>query len=332
MNNFVMAIRHIMEKQHGKDIQRLAAVTVENHEHSLVLCEVQNDSNSNEQLENLCNKCIEPIISTCYRCCECNYSLHLTCAQLPNELKHPGHEEHTLKLVHISKVWEIIGCRACQFYTNGYFFECEICDYRLDVKCALLPTKIVHKSHKHALLQNYFQKSLITHWKYRGCLNCNGCGNRIWSSTYSFSCEPCNFYSDHACALLPHCVNHKWDKHSLILCFPPFTDHPEEIYCEICEEEIHPKYWHYRCRECDQSFHPNCIPRLGESRNMKFGRSIKVVGHPHPITSVRQGEFRSSCGSCNESLYGQRAFKCASCKYSLCFDCVPDLVDSGKLC
>ncbi|KAL3533819.1 hypothetical protein ACH5RR_007340 [Cinchona calisaya] len=261
-NNFAEVIRLVLEKQQGMEILKFPNIMkVSCCGHPFTILDIQNYPHSKNYEEITCNRCTESINSWCCKCTQCNYFVHPTCAQLPVELQHPSHHEHKLKLAFLSYIWGKRKCQACNTDCNGYFFWCGKCPYYcFDVKCALLPSTIAHKAHEHPLIQIY-----------RGDNNkCNSCGKFVGSPL--FACEPCRFYLDYECALLPETIYHRWDKHRLLLSFPPFSDRPDEFYCEICEEEVHPRRWHYHCRECDQSFHPRCIPRLGESRNCSFGR------------------------------------------------------------
>lgn len=90
-----------------------------------------------------------------------------------------------------------------------------------------------------------------------------------------FGCETCGkFHIHRICALFPSRIRHRWDPHAI-----PFYQG-----CEICEEEINPKLWLYHCRECDQSFHTNCLRPL---HNVKLGGTLlEVEIHPHTLTFV----------------------------------------------
>nr|XP_027067417.1 uncharacterized protein LOC113693027 [Coffea arabica] len=322
-NYFVQEMRHILEKKQGLEIMRVPKkVQVSCCQHTLAIVDIQKLIKSRNIERITCNRCIEPVVSLCCHCTQCNYFVHLTCAQLPEELQHPSHEKHKLKLAFVSFVWGMIKCSACNLDYNGYLFKCDTCrlyTFDHDVKCALLPSTIDHKAHEHSLVQMY-----------RGNGNrCNSCGNVVRSFLYA--CEPCGFYLDYECALLPESVNHRWDKYALPLSFPPFSDRPDEFYCEICKEEIHPRRWHYHCRECDQSFHPRCIPGLGVTRNCNFGRILEFGRHPHPLKLVCDGEYRSTCDSCHERMYGNRVFKCETCQFYICIKYVARVANSGKI-
>ncbi|CAI9100025.1 OLC1v1036943C1 [Oldenlandia corymbosa var. corymbosa] len=252
-----------------------------------------------------CNRCAEPIISDCCKCPQCNYFVHFTCAQLPEKLKYLNHDPKLHLLVYI---WGMFKCFACDLDCNGYLYEYHhFVPRRWDVKYALLPTKLMHKSHQHPLLQNH-QRSTDYSSK------CSSCGKPTGSLFYS--CPNCRFYLDYQCVTLPEIVNYRWDKHPLQLSIPPFSDRPGDFYCEICEEEIHPRRWHYHCKECDQSFHPRCIPKV-LYRNCIFGGTLEFGSHPHPLKFVREGGYYSRCGSCPELMYDKLLF------FAVAFSAVP---------
>ncbi|XP_057488025.1 protein VACUOLELESS GAMETOPHYTES-like [Actinidia eriantha] len=73
--------------------------------------------------EEICDACARPISIPFYNCHLCNFFLHQSCAELPNELQHPCHP-HPLHL-------------------------CGTCNFSLHDKCALLPRSLRHKYDKH---------------------------------------------------------------------------------------------------------------------------------------------------------------------------------------
>ncbi|XP_057779772.1 uncharacterized protein LOC130998367 [Salvia miltiorrhiza] len=84
-------------------------------------------------------------------CGECKYSLHLPCFQSPTELSsHPLHPEpdHILTLQTGPKL-NFVYCSFCRFYTNGLFYECKMCNFKVDIKCISLPDTIKHAAHPH---------------------------------------------------------------------------------------------------------------------------------------------------------------------------------------
>ncbi|CAI9100023.1 OLC1v1036941C1 [Oldenlandia corymbosa var. corymbosa] len=322
-SNFVEVIKEWLQVRRKEILQDPKVVNPSRCEHSLVSVNLENVSNSNDK-EIVCKVCTEPIVSFCGKCEQCNYFFHFTCAQLPKEIDPSHHERgmHKLQLCFLKNVWGKIICDGCGLDCNGYFYKCSTCfrGYHLDVKCALLPYSLMHMAHRHnlPLHQNYGNTSS----------KCRSCGVR--PSWLFFSCGDCEFFLDYECVTLPETVKHRWDKHPLQLSFPPFSDRPEEFYCEICEEEIHPKRWHYHCKECDRSFHPNCIPKI-RYRNCIFGATLEYGKHPHALRFVREGYYYSKCDSCRKLMHGKRVFECASCRFCICLSCVSEVAKSGKV-
>ncbi|CAK9152104.1 unnamed protein product [Ilex paraguariensis] len=298
--------RHFAKHINLEDIEREPELINWSHEHTLILFDVQTDDDIKDEII-LCDGCVQPISFPFYCCGECNYFLHLSCVNLPPELQHPIHHEHPMKLCR-DTFFNTFWCYACRVYTNGFFYTCETCEFFLDVKCAFLPTSIAHQAHKHPLVQVKGSKHL-----------CKACDNTF--STNGYGCEACKFNLAHSCALFPNTITHRWDKHPLILSYPPFSEHPDEFHCEMCENEINPNYWIYHCNNCDQSFHPNCI--IDNYSNVKYGGTLKINRHPHTLKFVRKARKRSSYYSCGASSDSDKPiFECVECNYTLCLKCI----------
>ncbi|XP_027066741.1 uncharacterized protein [Coffea arabica] len=293
--------------------------------HPVVHLDVREDATARGK-EITCEACTEPIVSTCYKRVTSNHFLHDACVMQQTALYHPPNPscnvpsgKPKVELTSPASTCGFFKCDACNLDSNGYSFNCEGCSLRLDVKCGNLPKEVFHGSHR--------QHWLISAREYPvpNQKRCKGCGDFVTCLYFKCSRNYCSFVLGYDCALLPKRVKHRWDKHPLVLSFPPFFEQPDKFYCEVCEEEIHPRHWQYRCSECDQSFHPRCIPQASSSRNIKFGITTDVGAHPHALKLVPEGEYRSACSSCKASLYGRRAFKCtATCKFYLCHDCVAE--------
>ncbi|CAK9179585.1 unnamed protein product [Ilex paraguariensis] len=196
------------------------------HEHPLLLFDVQNINEVKDD-KILCNACVQRISLPFYGCRQCNYFVHLGCAHLPEEVQHPSHPEHLLELGRFTNIYSLFRCGCCTLYSNGFFYECQTCNFQVDIKCAFLPSTIKHESHKHPLLQ--------TEGSHHVCKSCNH-----ESSRFIFRCDTCNFNLDYDCALFPKTIKHRWDRHPFILTYHPPNDHLDEFYCEFCEEEINP--------------------------------------------------------------------------------------------
>ncbi|KAL1564773.1 hypothetical protein AAHA92_07073 [Salvia divinorum] len=269
----------------------------------------------------VCDGCTAPISSSniYISCGECNYFVHLTCFQLPAELpSHPFHQEphHILTLQTPPKL-DSVFCNICRFCTNGLFYGCKKCDFKVDVKCVSLPDTIKHEAHPRHHLKLVTQE--MTRVGYiRPCSACN-------SSTLArvcYKCDVCHIMLHSECALLPKQVsNRRWDKHLLLLTFNASANHPSRFYCEVCEKYMNPKWWMYHCRECDVSIHPECLPTTsGDYRNTKFGQRYDLGAlHPHPVVHQLTNMLR--CNVCRKrKVYGTLGFQCASdkCYFFMC--------------
>ncbi|CAK9152105.1 unnamed protein product [Ilex paraguariensis] len=301
--------RHFAKQINLEDIEREAELIHWSHMHPLILFDVQKDDDIKDEIT-LCDGCVQPISFPFYRCGQCNYFLHLCCVNLPRELQHPIYDEHPLQLSQHSKFYETFWCNACWVYSNGFFYECQACEFFLDVKCAFLPTSIAHRAHKNPLVQMKGSGSEDV---------CNASG--FYFSTSGFKSDDCKFKIRHALTLLPRTIRHRWDKHPLILCYPPFSDHPDEFHCEMCEDEINPNYWIYHCSDCDQSFHLDCIKDFYS--NVKYGGTLDVNCHPCPLTFARKAKKRFSYYNCGLSTdRDSPIFECGECNYTLCLKCI----------
>ncbi|KVH88741.1 C1-like protein, partial [Cynara cardunculus var. scolymus] len=226
----------------------------------------------------VCHGCVRPLSLPYYSCKDgCLFTLHKYCVELPLTLDHQLHPDHSLDLVDTYKDEDYYICNGCFCNGNRFVYTCETCKFCLDVNCAFLPNTIKHISDKHPLIQVI---DPIT--------RCKACYKLF--DGISFACKSCKFRLDVFCALWsPRFLSHRYCKgHEIPLTYPPVEDHPEDFYCDICEEEMHPKRPQYHCHECKNSFHLKCINRIDCYANVKEEGTITVSYHRHPLTFVRR--------------------------------------------
>ncbi|XP_027082151.1 protein VACUOLELESS GAMETOPHYTES-like [Coffea arabica] len=265
-----------------------------------------------EAILSICDWCIEPILLSDphYACAEGDYFLHKTCYQFPDELQTPKHPEHLLTPMTVLAVAGNFRCHACLKEGSCLYYECKSCKFYICIKCvsASLTSAVLHNSHKH----------LLTQVENTNRITCNACG--VDRGSFGFGCEDCHFYLDYECALMPPTTKQKWDEHMLVLSYPPFVEHPDEFCCVICDLQMNPNEWMYHCHECDQSFHPWCIPQIHQ--NTKFGRAMYVDEHSHPLTHIPEAYDDAICHGCDNNFDdGEEAFQCTECSYCLRADC-----------
>ncbi|KAM7530136.1 hypothetical protein LguiB_033546 [Lonicera macranthoides] len=278
------------------------------------------DFESKEMKKNkeiLCDVCIRPISFPFYTCAKCSFILHKSCSlQLALKKEKPDHPEHPIDLSCPAVDFNYSHCSTCSKYTNSFCNECATCTSFLGVCCAstCLPITINHEAHKHPL-------RLLQTERF-GPLTCIAC-DQVCYGALEYRCGTCKFRLKMCCAKLPGTVKHEWDRHPLSLTYPPF-DHPDDYFCEICEEDIHPNHWLYHCRICDQSFHTKCVCPPNDWSNVKFGRIYKFKHHPHNLRLVRRGkkEPYSHCDHCGELLtFIGPVLECTSCSFQLGLHC-----------
>ena len=269
----------------------------------------------------ICDGCIQPITlshPTYYACIQCGYFLHSFCAtELPPELPAGAstfHPQHPLMLWKRSiSAFGLVTCGACASETNGFFYHCKTCDIRVDIRCAFLPTRIKHISHKHALVQRPFSEPMCSISKI------------TITGGLVYGCETCSdVHISILCVFLPSIVKHRFDSHPITLRLPPFF-YEGVFYCELCEEQVNNQWPLYHCDESDHSFHFNCFDLLP---NIKFGGTIELdIDHKsHTFTFVlerpKKKGFLYKCRNCADSYEFGVFFRCDGCGYLACYGCV----------
>ncbi|GAA0183237.1 hypothetical protein LIER_30690 [Lithospermum erythrorhizon] len=288
-------------------------------QHDMILFQelfVNNDSffeDGDEEI--LCDGCNHPITAPYYCCQECNYYLHLACANLPDKIKHSSHPDHELIMGYQNKFYKCFKCNRCGSLGNGFNYFCETCKFSLDLTCAALPAIIMHETHEHPLCQ--------TEAINEGA--CYACGDYMGDYETIFKCIYCNILVGFDCALLSGSIRHRWDRHHPIdLKFPPHDRPRGHFMCDMCEELIHPMYWLYSCFNCEISFHPSCAPRysIRRHKNIKFGGELRIHSHDHVLKYLGNPTLKTSCDKCGDDINESRVFECETCYYCICRFCV----------
>ena len=278
----------------GKDkIQIPIEVKHFSHEHDLKLT---------DELENyeICDGCIQPIFHPFYKCAQCSFFLHKSCVELRLEQQHPLHS-HRLALK--SRRPLLARCDICELFTNGFTYECKLCQFSLDVSCSMIPEKLTHVGHEHSLILSSTNLDEM-------CSACN-------YETKIFRCTKCEFTLDFGCAKLPLTVKHKQHEHFFTLQYTAEND-SGEYYCDICEEERDSKFWFYYCDECSFPVHPKCLfgeflnSKNRDCRNIKFGSTYTSDTHQHPLTLAHKTMDHDSCDKCGQ-FCNEVAYECATC-------------------
>ncbi|KAK6271489.1 hypothetical protein POUND7_008587 [Theobroma cacao] len=173
------------------------------NEHSLSFRNLQNDQ------KEYCGACTKEILKTAYSCI-CGFRLHESCSrevqQLPHKTIHPLHSQHDLELK--LEVREDFICDKCLYIFPASGYNCNECDFSLDLACASptndpLPKEkwqrpkdgkrkeIQHYSHLHKL--TFFKYTKIRNYGY----NCSWCEKCL--SEVCYGCVRCKFFLHELC-------------------------------------------------------------------------------------------------------------------------------------
>ncbi|XVF83388.1 hypothetical protein PTKIN_Ptkin16aG0481300 [Pterospermum kingtungense] len=269
------------------------------HDHDLTLSE---DIVGDKQ----CDGCLLSISASPYFCCsQCDFFLHKSCAELPKKKHIWYHYNHPKRLFRLTSGC-IFQCAICGYETSGFVYNCDECEERHCLRCALVSDITRCEGHEHLLRF------------YHNCKGqCNACGG---STDAAYRCKSCNFTLHNRCLRLPLIARHRYDEHPLQLTYQDNNRYSLSEYCDICEEERNPNHWFYHCAICKNSAHPDCI--LGKYSFMKRGSKCKLGDHPHPLTFVKNVYYYPECLICGKPCF-DLALECKiGCKYIVHWECL----------
>ncbi|XVF57059.1 hypothetical protein PTKIN_Ptkin06aG0173000 [Pterospermum kingtungense] len=303
------------------------------HLHSLTLYEVieQNESA-------VCKACCLKIYDhQAYACKSCKYYLHKTCAQLPSELLHPLHRQHSLKLLTAAgSGWLKLACHECGDCSNGFAYACILCGFMLDMKCIISVPKTLDERPKEMEIirrptlclfnQNhklYFVNYGSAMYNWYGF--CSLCQQSLDGPCYE--CSNCGYQLHERCLIgFPREMQLQF--HPLHPVYPlPHGEHRNTVSCSVCKYSML-KAFSYGCRQCDLHLHPACAEALV--------RVVKSNSHRHNLYYFRpykqMGCFRNmdTCGECKEKVNGTPFYFCMECGIILHIGCahIPPSVTS----
>jgi hypothetical protein len=228
----------------------------------------------------------------------CGFSLHESCANLPQELHNPDLHPHPLALypnsdgfsccasanlprgffVHCHECLPIIlpnsffkqkflrnsgdrSCYACRRSCGGFTFGCDKCNFSLDVRCAFIRLAKEERDHPVPTLHFSHHKHPLLLFENIPAhhIKCRVCG-RSCRDPKTYGCLRCGFFLHLSCFKLPEVIFHPFRPyHPLTL--KPIKDEGSRR-CNACRHYIH--YWHrfaYVCEceiNCSFGLHREC--------------------------------------------------------------------------
>ncbi|ESQ51554.1 hypothetical protein EUTSA_v10017722mg [Eutrema salsugineum] len=265
----------------------------------------------------ICEICREKIRENPCKCTSCSFQTHHFCAELGQPWKNRLlHREHPLTLLPNPPTRELMNCNSCRLPLLGFIIFCRICNFVIDINCALrgkqslgmLGKKVIGESggrcvnDKHVIVQVMVSRSYMT--------DCAICFEKLYGK--ALSCMTCGEIYHSRCMEV-------WRK--------PICDHPlhsdHKLFarviasganCIACKMNI-PKHG-YSCYVCKISFHIECIKAVDIS-------SSKFKPHIHYLYNFWMEDLRltqacSVCATpCGVSFYG-----CVDCSFNAHVECI----------
>jgi hypothetical protein len=152
-----------------------------------------------EFLEVVCGVCEEPPSGLGNKCSVCNFLCHKSCFELPEEIQHPLHPNHTLR---IRGPWGTRSsyCAACVKRCGrcfSYWCKRDDCDFSLDTKCASR-WRVINKDdcQQHAYVPILKQIQFT----------CEACGEE-GKDVICLYCTICQLLTHPKCASIPRTIN-----------------------------------------------------------------------------------------------------------------------------
>jgi hypothetical protein len=242
------------------------------HEHPLIVVE---DLNVDGEKEVVCGVCEEPPLGPGYKCSVCNFICHKSCFELAEEIQHPLHPNHTLRIRAPKRSSYCDACAKC--CKSCFFYHCNDCDFDLDTRCASRWRVGKDDCHQHVFTP--FLKQIQ--------LTCEACGNEGKDSIFLY-CSTCLLFIHAKCASLSRTITILDHDHLLTLTYSinQFKEHAN-ILCKLCYEEINTKYAAYYCHKCSFAAHLSCaVKRRVDEDDMNTIIDLATTGSIGHVTGL----------------------------------------------
>ncbi|XVF06392.1 hypothetical protein REPUB_Repub06bG0044700 [Reevesia pubescens] len=285
------------------------------HEHPLSFNEF---IKKNESID--CEACCLKISGEAYACKSCEYYLHKACTQLPYEVLHPLHPQHSLKLfIPNRRMWPMFACYECREYSFGFAYLCSPCGFLLHMKCP--KTLSIPKYEGQRLKEMESQRSKLCPFNQYHKINFFNCGSNL--SKFYF----CNICPRKLKGPSYECINCQYKVHESCFGFPlelQLQFHPQHRLhtclnvrekCFVCKESVDIGY---SCLQCRFHLHLYCAKALK--------RVIKSKSHMHNLYYFQPNVEKDSyvlkiCGECKKLILHHPTYFCLECGIVLHFKC-----------
>jgi hypothetical protein len=297
-------------------------------EHPLIFVEELQNDGANEFV---CSGCEESIWGPAYKCSQyCNFFIHKSCAELPREIQHPLHPNHTLVLEVPSRPKLCEACyRSCE---RCFFYHCNTCDFDgLHIECASGWRTKPEDCHQHEFV-TVFQQIQFT---------CELCGED--RNSFAQVCRICQLLAHTPCTEMPRTIKIIADRHWLNLVYSlgqVMKEQDDCVLCNLCGKKLNLKYAAYYCRQCDFVAHLECARQnwigpsdtvdssidLIEDSDFEEDEELEVIkhfNHKHYLFINRnevEVHDHKLCEGCMQSISAP-FYSCEQCDYFLHSKC-----------
>ncbi|KAL5815389.1 hypothetical protein ACOSQ4_026030 [Xanthoceras sorbifolium] len=141
-----------------------------------------------------CSGCELPSSGWMYTCKPCNFTLHVSCTQMPQLINHPSHPSHSLTLLPTPPYpGGVFNCDGCGSHGHGFSYHCNHCDFDVHILCASKPLFLMHHLHAHKL-----ELTFESPYQTKG-FSCDIC-RKLGSNHWLYRCSLCEFDAHVDCA------------------------------------------------------------------------------------------------------------------------------------
>ncbi|XP_035538646.1 uncharacterized protein LOC108983817 isoform X2 [Juglans regia] len=301
----------------------------------------------------MCDLCLKGDNGMPYFCLTCSFMVHSKCTSLPLIEWSPTIQAaiHSHSLTRHKKKFSFT-CGACGNEGKDAFYFCATCLFVAHLDCALSPSIVEVKRHKHPLNLIY---SLPADQSKRRVV-CQICAKTVDTNYWLYCCSSCDFVAHLHCATteeeidspfmrkskedhnnksidLLHAyivkktkpegdgteihteIKHFSHEHDLQL-----TDHGSGIdkKCDGCIRSIFPPF--YECAQCGFFLHKSCVELPTELRS-------SLHQHPLKLCSRSEQDQEFECDACGLLCNGFD-YRCVKCNFDLDVQCslIPDIL------
>lgn len=256
-----------------------------------------------------CKACGQHASGDVYGCLDCIFFLHRSCAELDGEMYHFLHSSHHLTLFAEGLYNDgSFTCDCCSEASYGFNYNCERCDFNLDLEC-VLKTLSALDDRLNAKVQHFAHDQVLTLRCFKGhsAPQCNACKQPAKGLAYY--CLTCDLFTLHvSCFQLPLKLEHEFHPlHPLTLLKMASDDH---FPCNACQRKC--TGFIFQFTECRFHLDLECASTKP---------SLKHLRHEHSLAYFKRGTGMrcNACGcSSNVDLY-----RCVPCDFNLHHDCLP---------